>query len=70
MKTYTPHSFIFLFPIMSKNKEGNGFFIARMSSAYLSKPLVKYFRAPSKDTKCEDFPGGLGAKTALPMQGV
>ena len=55
---------------MSKNKEGNGFFIARMSSAYLSKPLVKYFRAPSKDTECEDFPGGLGAKTALPMQGV
>lgn len=35
MKTFTSHPFIFLFLVMSKNKEGSRSFIARMSSAYL-----------------------------------
>lgn len=41
MKTFTSHPFIFLFLVMSKNKEGSRSFIARMSSAYLNKPLVR-----------------------------
>lgn len=50
---FSSHSSILLLLVMSKNKEVISTFIIIMSSACLSKPLVREicFRSPSKDTQ-------------------